>query len=252
MGVLLLARPAPGSLGRVLSSRKGRCSPPVSRSWQGCRAAVPLPSRALQSSWSFKTPDSSRLKPLEGRVRACQPGVVIWCSARRTRDPRRLRLGPRRKILKERVPGRVGRACTQRRAWYRWWDRGVDRWKVSVEPQVEVEESARKMEKRLRGVSREDPLPRLLQALPAAVGASTFRRNGDSAASPDSSPSSHTRSLCFCHPSPLLPPFPTLCLSLPHPPVMAAKLMTSSPCAGPTLPRCSLRRALVSAAWGGG
>lgn len=49
-----------------------------------------------------------------------------------------------------------------------------------------------------------------------------------------------------------LPALSALCLSLLHPPVRTAKLMTCSPFAGATLPRCSLRRALVSTAGGGG
>lgn len=47
-------------------------------------------------------------------------------------------------------------------------------------------------------------------------------------------------------------PLSALCLSLPHPPVLAAKLMISSPFTGAILPGRSLRRALVSAAWGRG
>lgn len=142
MGVLLLARPAPGSLARILSSRKGRWCPAMSRSRRlGGPAAVLLPFRGLHCNWSFRMPDLSPLKPLGGRVRACQPGRLIWCSPRRVRDPRCLLLGLHRKIFKSRVPGEVGDTCSQRRARYRWWDRGVGRWKVSMELHAAGEES---------------------------------------------------------------------------------------------------------------
>lgn len=64
----------------------------------------------------------------------------------------------------------------------------------------------------------------------------------------------------FCQPHPIPPAsLPGLSFLLqgpvslsPHPPTMVAKLMTSSRLPGTTLPGCSLRRALVSAAWGRG
>lgn len=77
-------------------------------------------------------PDSSLRKPLEGRVRACQPEEVVWCSARKVRNPRHL-VVPQRKILRYRVPGKEGGTCSQRRAWYRWWDLRGDSWKASME-----------------------------------------------------------------------------------------------------------------------
>lgn len=183
---------------------------------------VLLPSRGLQSNWSFRTRDLSPLKPLEGRVRACQPGVVIWRSAKRARDRCFLR-GPHRKILTSRVPGRVGSTCSHRRAWCRWWDLGVGRRKMSMELQGEVEESAREMENGLREYQRWSSPLRLPQACPCCPKHPSLEETGtvfrppQPVPAPAPPPPPTARSVCLFCQSPFLPPFPCLLSVSPSP-----------------------------------
>lgn len=118
---------------------------------------VRLPSRELQSSRSFKTPDSSRFKPLEGRVRACQPGAVNWCSARKTRDPRASSCPPSENPQGKRA-GKGGEHMQPEASMIQVMGPRSGQVEGELELQV-AEESARKMEKGLENVSGDDAVP---------------------------------------------------------------------------------------------